>query len=245
MSARRNGRGGARSRRRSPASSADWLDDYESEFADDAAPINGYRMFRELWNVLDPDTTILTHESGASRDIQCVFYERRCRGPTSAGATRRSSASRSGCRLGAKLANPSKTVVNVMGDGAIGMTGMDLETASRENIPILTVIKHDSMFSGYPPNFPGGRALPRHPAGRRLRGPGPGARLAVGARGAAEGAAGGVPTRPGRHARRPAGPGRRDHEGDDPPVDVRVALVRGRSASAISSARLATGGRSR
>ena len=25
--------------------------------------------------MLDPDTTILTHESGASRDIQCVFYE--------------------------------------------------------------------------------------------------------------------------------------------------------------------------
>jgi thiamine pyrophosphate-dependent acetolactate synthase large subunit-like protein len=41
-----------------------------------------------------------------------------------------------------------------MGDGAIGMTGMDLETASRENIPILTVIKHDSIFSGYPANFP-------------------------------------------------------------------------------------------
>jgi thiamine pyrophosphate-dependent acetolactate synthase large subunit-like protein len=51
--------------------------------------------------------------------------------------------------MGAKLANPNRTVVNVMGDGAIGMTGMDLETAAREEIPILTVVKHDSIFSGY------------------------------------------------------------------------------------------------
>jgi thiamine pyrophosphate-dependent acetolactate synthase large subunit-like protein len=56
--------------------------------------------------------------------------------------------------MGAKLANPGKTVVNVMGDGAIGMTGMDMETASRSGIPILTVIKHDGVFSGYPANYP-------------------------------------------------------------------------------------------
>jgi acetolactate synthase-1/2/3 large subunit len=131
-----------------------WLAEYEPEFADDSAPINGYRMFRELWDVLDADTTMLSHESGASRDIQCVFY--------------RSTTPRSylgwghstqlgfslGLGMGAKLANPDRTVVNVMGDGAIGMTGMDLETASRENIPILTVVKHDSIFSGYPANFP-------------------------------------------------------------------------------------------
>lgn len=51
--------------------------------------------------------------------------------------------------MGARIANPDKLVVNVMGDGAIGMTSMDLETAARENIPTLTVVKHDSVFSGY------------------------------------------------------------------------------------------------
>jgi len=56
--------------------------------------------------------------------------------------------------MGAKLANTDRLVINVMGDGAIGMTGMDLETAVRENIPILTVIKHDSVFSGYGTVFP-------------------------------------------------------------------------------------------
>ena len=53
----------------------EWHTEYEPLFADDAAPINGYRMMRELWALLDPETSMLTHESGASRDIQSVFYE--------------------------------------------------------------------------------------------------------------------------------------------------------------------------
>ena len=59
-----------------------------------------------------------------------------------------------GLAMGAKIANPDKLVVNVMGDASVGMTGMDWETAVRENIPILTVIKHDSIFSGYDRHIP-------------------------------------------------------------------------------------------
>ena len=53
---------------------AAWLASFEPLFSDDSAPINGYRMFRELWATLDPAETIITHESGSSRDIQSVFY---------------------------------------------------------------------------------------------------------------------------------------------------------------------------
>ena len=42
--------------------------------------------------------------------------------------------------MGAKLAEPKKLCINVMGDAAIGFTGMDFETAVREHIPILTVL---------------------------------------------------------------------------------------------------------
>ena len=132
----------------------DWRADYEPLFADDASPINGYRMMRELWSLLDPETTMLTHESGASRDIQSVFYES---GPPRSylGWGQSSQLGFSlGLAMGAKLANPEKLVVNVMGDAAVGMTGMDWETASRNDIPILTVVKHDSIFSGYDRNIP-------------------------------------------------------------------------------------------
>ena len=104
----------------------DWRADYEPLFADDASPINGYRMMRELWSLLDPETTMLTHESGASRDIQSVFYES---GPPRSylGWGQSSQLGFSlGLAMGAKLSNPEKLVVNVMGDAAVGMTGMGL-----------------------------------------------------------------------------------------------------------------------
>ncbi len=128
---------------------ARWLADFEPSFSDDSAPINGYRMFRELWSLLDPANTIITHESGSSRDIQSVFYTATTpRGYLGWGQSTQLGYSIGGS-MGAKLANPGKVVVNVMGDAAIGMTGLDLETAARERIPILTVIKHDEIFSGY------------------------------------------------------------------------------------------------
>ena len=131
-----------------------WLAEFEPLFSDDSEPINGYRMFRELWAGLDPDTTMITHEAGASRDIQSVFYQSTT--PRSYLGWGQSSqlGFSLGLAMGAKIANPDKTVVNVMGDGSIGMTGMDLETAARNNIGTLTIIKHDSIFSGYDQNIP-------------------------------------------------------------------------------------------
>ncbi len=133
---------------------ADWLAEYEPLFADGSKPINGYRMFRELWNAVDPDTTMITHEAGASRDIQSVFYQSsKPRSYLGWGQSSQLGFSL-GLAMGAKIANPDKLVVNVMGDGAVGMTAMDLETAARNNIGTLTVIKHDSVFSGYDRNIP-------------------------------------------------------------------------------------------
>jgi acetolactate synthase-1/2/3 large subunit len=42
--------------------------------------------------------------------------------------------------MGAKLARPGALCMNVWGDAAIGMTGMDFETAVRERIPILSIL---------------------------------------------------------------------------------------------------------
>ncbi len=133
---------------------ARWLQEYEPLFSDESSPINGYRMFRELWAAIEPEQSMLTHESGSSRDIQCVFYQAET--PRSYLGWGQSSqlGFSLGLAMGAKLANPDKLVVNVMGDASVGMTGMDWETAARENIPILTVIKHDSIFSGYDRHIP-------------------------------------------------------------------------------------------
>jgi acetolactate synthase-1/2/3 large subunit len=45
-----------------------------------------------------------------------------------------------GLAMGAKLAHPDKLCINMWGDAAIGMTGMDFETAVRDQIPILSIL---------------------------------------------------------------------------------------------------------
>jgi acetolactate synthase-1/2/3 large subunit len=51
-----------------------------------------------------------------------------------------------GINMGAKLAEPKKLCVNVMGDAAIGMTGMDIETAARNKIAILTIVFNNGVM---------------------------------------------------------------------------------------------------
>ena len=45
-----------------------------------------------------------------------------------------------GLAMGAKLAQPDKLCMNMWGDAAIGMTGMDFETGVRANIPIMSIL---------------------------------------------------------------------------------------------------------
>ncbi|HVA12774.1 MAG TPA: thiamine pyrophosphate-dependent enzyme, partial [Stellaceae bacterium] len=45
-----------------------------------------------------------------------------------------------GLAMGAKLVHPDKLCINLWGDAAIGFTGMDFETAVRNQIPILSIL---------------------------------------------------------------------------------------------------------
>jgi thiamine pyrophosphate-dependent acetolactate synthase large subunit-like protein len=57
--------------------------------------------------------------------------------------------------MGAKMAEPDKLAIAVIGDYGFGMVGMDIETAVRENIPILTIILNNSTMGIYTANrFP-------------------------------------------------------------------------------------------
>jgi acetolactate synthase-1/2/3 large subunit len=45
-------------------------------------------------------------------------------------------------------------VVNLMGDAAFGMVGMDFETAVRSGIPILTIVLNNGLMGGYEKYLP-------------------------------------------------------------------------------------------
>jgi acetolactate synthase-1/2/3 large subunit len=49
--------------------------------------------------------------------------------------------------MGAKLASPDKLCINVMGDSSFGMTGLDIETAARNRIPILTIVFNNGIMA--------------------------------------------------------------------------------------------------
>src|SRR5262249_56380741 len=55
-----------------------------------------------------------------------------------------------GMAIGAQLARPGQQVVNISGDGGIGIGGFDMETAARYKLPIVTVLWNNSSWG---PNF--------------------------------------------------------------------------------------------
>ena len=59
-----------------------------------------------------------------------------------------------GLIMGAKLAKPDWLAINLMGDTAFGMVGMDFETAVRNEIPILTVLMNNGVMGDYSKKHP-------------------------------------------------------------------------------------------
>jgi thiamine pyrophosphate-dependent acetolactate synthase large subunit-like protein len=117
-------------------------------------PINPYRVIWELMQAVDRRQTIVTHDSGNPRDQMLTFYEAlQPRGYLGWGKSTQLGTGL-GIALGAKLARPDLLVVNVMGDLAFGTAGLEVETAIRSNIPILTIILNNSCMGGYDHHMP-------------------------------------------------------------------------------------------
>jgi thiamine pyrophosphate-dependent acetolactate synthase large subunit-like protein len=120
----------------------------------DEVPISPYRVISELARAVDPAETIITHDSGFPREQLVPFWETVTpRGYIGWGKSTQLGYGL-GLVMGAKLAAPDKTVINVMGDAAFGMAGMDIETAARSSIGILTVILNNSVMTHYSSNMP-------------------------------------------------------------------------------------------
>lgn len=120
----------------------------------DEEPLSPYRVIAELGRAIDRANAIVTHDSGNPRDQLLPFYESIApRGYLGWGKSTQLGYGY-GLALGAKLAAPSKLVVNVMGDAAFGMVGMDVETAARERIGVLTILLNNSVMGGYDRSMP-------------------------------------------------------------------------------------------
>jgi len=136
-----------------------WMAEWHSMLDSDDVPINTYRVVGEIDRCLDKTNSIVTHDAGAPRDSIIPFYH----ATTPGGYIGWGKTTHLGfgipLMIGAKLANPDKFCLNLMGDGAYGMSAMDLETSVRAGAPITTVVLNNGGMATYPGGYPTAREL--------------------------------------------------------------------------------------
>jgi acetolactate synthase-1/2/3 large subunit len=144
----------------------------------DASPLSPYRVLWELMHTVDRRRTVVTHDAGHPRDQIVPFYESIVPHGYIGWGKSTQLGTGLGLTMGARLAKPDWLTVNVMGDAAFGMVGMDLETAVRCRIPILTIVLNNGLMGGYTEYMPD--AVARYDA-HRLGGDYRGVATALGA----------------------------------------------------------------
>jgi acetolactate synthase I/II/III large subunit len=111
----------------------------------DASPIHPARVVRDLLAVMDRDATIVvdsfTLSGWLSQWLAATFpgqvVDAGPLAPVGHGI---------GMGIGAQLARPGKQVIVVIGDGGLGIGGMDIETALKHRLPMCTVLWNNSSW---------------------------------------------------------------------------------------------------
>lgn len=136
-----------------------WMAEWLPVLTSDEEPLNPYRVVWDINNAIDKENSIVTHDAGAPRDTILPFFTATT--PHSYIGWGKSTHLGYGIPLmiGAKLAEPNKFCLNYMGDGAFGMSGLDLETSGRVGAPITTVLLNNGGMATYPGGFPTAREV--------------------------------------------------------------------------------------
>ncbi len=117
-----------------------------AELADERAPLHPMRVYGELIRMLDRDAIVVgdggDFVSYAGRVLDS--YHPGCwLDPGPLGCL--------GCGFGyalaAKLAHPDRQVVLLLGDGAFGFSGMELDTLARHNVSVVAVVGNNGIWA--------------------------------------------------------------------------------------------------
>jgi len=108
-------------------------------------PIHPARIARELCETIDPDATIVIDSFTMSGWV-AQWFKARFPGQVLDAGPLAPVGHGIGMAIGAQLARPGKQVVLVTGDGGIGISGFDFETARRHDLPIIAVLWNNSSW---------------------------------------------------------------------------------------------------
>ena len=125
----------------------EWLDEWMPQLSSNEIPINPYRVIWDLMHNVDRANTIITHDAGSPRDQLVPFWESVAPRTYVGWGKSTQLGYGLGVMMGAKLAEPDKLCINIMGDAAIGMVAMDIETAARSKIGILTIVFNNGAMA--------------------------------------------------------------------------------------------------
>jgi acetolactate synthase-1/2/3 large subunit len=117
-----------------------------AELADDRAPLHPMRVYGAVSQMLDRDAIVIgdggDFVSFGGRLIDS--YEPGCwLDPGPFGCL----GSGPGYALAAKLAHPSRQVLLLLGDGAFGFSGMELDTLARHRVAVVCVIGNNGIWA--------------------------------------------------------------------------------------------------
>ena len=131
-----------------------FMDEWGPRLTSDEVPISPYRVFHEVAKVVGSSNVIITHDSGYPREQLVPFWQAvKPRGYMGWGKSTQLGYGL-GLIMGAKLAAPEMHAINIMGDAAFGMAGMDIETAARSEIGTLTIILNNGVMTHYKDMMP-------------------------------------------------------------------------------------------
>jgi acetolactate synthase-1/2/3 large subunit len=126
---------------------------YREAMASDDKPINPYRVYAGLMEVLDPHNSFLTHESGNTRDQLSTVYDTLVpRGFLGWGNVSTLGFGLAAA-LAAKLAVPDRPSVVVTGEAGLGYMMGNLEVPLRQKLGITVAHISNGGFAGYGPGF--------------------------------------------------------------------------------------------
>ena len=129
------------------------LAQYREAMASDDKPINPYRVYAGLMEVLDPHNSFLTHESGNTRDQLSTVYDTLVpRGFLGWGNVSTLGFGLAAA-LAAKLAVPDRPSVVVTGEAGLGYMLGNLEVPLRQKLGITVAHISNGGFAGYGPGF--------------------------------------------------------------------------------------------
>lgn len=144
---------------------AAWMAQWQPALTSNETPINPYRVVQAINETLDHENSVVTHDAGSPRDQIMPFYKATVpHGYIGWGKTTHLGYGIP-LMIGAKLADPSKFCLNLMGDLAFGHTATEIETAVRAEVPITSVVINNRTMGGYDEKMP--VAMERYGAGHQ------------------------------------------------------------------------------